>query len=117
MTTDEVDDYLAKVSDEDRAALEALRRTIRQAAPEATETISYGVPTFKHHGGLVGFGAGKSHCSLYVMSTSAMDTLVKDLAGFDTSKGTVRFSPDEPLPAALVKKIVKTRIKENEARR
>jgi uncharacterized protein YdhG (YjbR/CyaY superfamily) len=117
MTTEEVDNYLAKVSDEARAALETLRQIIRDAAPEATETISYGVPTFKHQGGLVGFGAGKSHCSLYVMSTSAMDTLGKDLKGFETSKGTVRFSPEKPLPAALVRKIVKTRIKENEARR
>jgi uncharacterized protein YdhG (YjbR/CyaY superfamily) len=117
MTSDEVDNYLAKVSEEARAALEDLRQIIRGAAPEATETISYGVPTFKYQGGLVGFGAGKSHCSLYVMSTSAMDTLDKDLVGFDTAKGTVRFSPDKPLPAALVKKIVKTRIKENEARR
>jgi uncharacterized protein YdhG (YjbR/CyaY superfamily) len=117
MPAKDVDEFLESVSDEARVTLEALRKTIREAAPEATETISYGVPTFKHHGGLVGFGAGKSHCSFYVMSPSLMTAHEDELKGYDTSKGTIRFSPDKPLPSSLVKKLVKARIKENEARR
>jgi uncharacterized protein YdhG (YjbR/CyaY superfamily) len=112
-----IDDYLAAVPEDARAALEKLRGTIRAAAPNATETISYQVPTFKHHGPLVGFAAFKKHCSFFVMSTSVMETHGEELKAYDTSRGTIRFPADKPLPAALVKKLVKARIKENEARR
>ena len=112
----EIDDYLDKVPERERATLEDLRKTIRAAAPEATETISYQIPTFKHHGSLVGFAAFKNHCGFYIMSTSLMNVLEEELSPYDTAKSTIRFPADNPLPAALVKKIVKARIKENESR-
>jgi uncharacterized protein YdhG (YjbR/CyaY superfamily) len=112
-----IDDYLAEVPQDARAVLEKLRATIKTVAPDATETISYQVPTFKHHGSLVGFAAFKGHCSFFLMSTSAMEAHADELAAYDTSKGTIRFPVDKPLPAALVKKLVKARMKENEARR
>jgi len=93
-----------------------LRKTIKAAAPEATEVISYGMPMFKHHGMLVGYAAFKEHCSLF-MSTAITSALKKELASYDTSKGTIRFAPDKPLPAALVRKLVKARIAQNERRR
>jgi uncharacterized protein YdhG (YjbR/CyaY superfamily) len=110
-----VEEFVAAVPDEARRTLEKLRRTIRAAAPEATEAISYGVPAFKHKGRpLVGYGAAKGHCALYVMSPKVMEAHAADLEGYDTSKGTIRFPAGEPLPAALVKKLVKARIAENE---
>jgi uncharacterized protein YdhG (YjbR/CyaY superfamily) len=114
--TKDVDDYLAAVPPDARAALEKLRETIRAAAPEAVQVISYGVPTFRHHGGLVAFAAFKDHCSFFVMSPAVMEAHRADLRGYDTAKGTVHFSADKPLPAALVRKLVKARIAENEAR-
>jgi len=113
----DIDEYLSTVAEESRVALEKLRKTIASAAPQATEGISYGVPTFKHLGPLVGFGAAKAHCSFYVMSTATMEALSDELGSYDTSKGTIRFPPDKPLPVALVRKLVKARIAENEARR
>ena len=112
-----VDDYLATVPEDARAALQRLRETIRSAAPAAAEGISYGVPTFKHHGSLVSFGAAKNHCAFYVRSPGVMDAHADELEGYDTSKGTLRFTPDKPLPSALVKKLVKARMKENESLR
>lgn len=108
--------YLRAVPSAQRAALQRLRRTIKAAAPQATEGISYGIPMFKHHGGLVGYAAFKDHCSLF-MSTSITKELKKELARYDTSKGTIRFTPGKPLPAALVRRLVKARIAQNEARR
>ena len=113
----DVDGYLAAVSGEARAALEMLRKTIRAAAPEATEVISYRIPIFKYHGPLVGFAAFKNHCSLFVMSPSVMDAHRRELKRYETAKGTVRFPADKPLPATLVRKLVQARIEENEARR
>lgn len=113
----DVDAYLATVSDEARAALEDLRTTIRAAAPMAVEGISYGVPMFKYRGPLVSFGAATNHCAFYCMSPSVMDAHKDDLKGYDTSKGTIRFPADKPLPAVLVRKLVAARIAENEARR
>lgn len=108
-----VDAFLAKVPAEQRAALERLRQLIRAAAPQAEEYIGYGVPAFKHQGRpLVSFGYGKQHCSFYVQSPAVMDAHQAALARFDTSKGTVRFTPGRPLPAALVKKLVKARLRE-----
>ena len=113
---DSVDEYLNGVPEEARAALERLRGAIRAAAPEAIETISYRVPTYSHHGPLVGFAAFKNHLSFFVMSTAVMDAHGEQLELYDTAKGTIRFQADRPIPAALVKKLVKARVAENEAR-
>lgn len=113
----DVEDYLAAVPEEARATLEVLRRTIKAVVPEATETISYGVPMFKHQGRpLVSFGATKNHCAFYVMSPSVMEAHEDELKPYDTSKGTIRFPAGKPLPATLVKKIVKARIEEIDAK-
>jgi uncharacterized protein YdhG (YjbR/CyaY superfamily) len=111
-----VDAYLDRVPNEPRAALESLRSTIRAAAPEATEGIGYQIPTFYHRGPLVAFGAAKKHCSFYVMSPAVMEAYREQLEAYETSKGTIRFRPQKPLPAALVRQLVKARIVENEAR-
>ena len=109
-----VDDYLATVLDADkRAALQKLRQTIKSAAPKAEECISYQIPAFRLNGMLVGFGATKSHCAFYLMSASTVEAYKNELEEYDTSKGTIRFQPDSPLPAALVRKLVKARIAEN----
>jgi uncharacterized protein YdhG (YjbR/CyaY superfamily) len=108
--------YLRAVPPAPRAVLQKLRKTIKAAAPDATELISYGIPMFKHHGMLVGYAAFKDHCSLF-MSTVLAKAYKKALAPYQTSKGTVRFTVDHPLPAALVRKLVKARIAQNERRR
>jgi uncharacterized protein YdhG (YjbR/CyaY superfamily) len=110
-----VDEYLAAVPEDARLALEKLRKTIKAAAPRATELISYQIPMYKHHGMLVGFAAFKNHCSFFV-GTKNVETYKDELKSYDTSKGTIRFPPDQPLPAALVKKLVKAHVAENEAR-
>jgi uncharacterized protein YdhG (YjbR/CyaY superfamily) len=108
------DAYLAKLAANQRAALEKLRKAIKAAAPKAEEMVSYGLPAFRLNGRrLVCFGATKTHCALYPMSSETIAAHKKDLAGYDTSTGTIRFQPDAPLPAALVKKLVKARIAEN----
>jgi uncharacterized protein YdhG (YjbR/CyaY superfamily) len=110
-----VDEFLATVPEPQRAALEDLRGVIRAAAPDGTELINYGVPMFRLNGkNLVSFAAGKDHCSFYVQSPAAMEAHAADLQGFKTSKGTVQFTPDKPIPADLVTKLVKARIAENE---
>lgn len=103
----DVEEFLAAVPNEARATLEKLRQTIKATVPNATETIGYGIPTFKHQGRpLVGFGATKKHCALYVMSPAVMEAHAAELEDYDTSKGTIRFPPGQPLPEALVRKIV-----------
>jgi uncharacterized protein YdhG (YjbR/CyaY superfamily) len=107
-----IDEYLDATSADKRAALQKLRKDIRAAAPRAEECISYQMPAFRLDGKmLVWFGAASKHCSFFPGST-AVERHAKDLkkAGYDTSKGTVRFPPEEPLPATLVRKLVKTRI-------
>jgi uncharacterized protein YdhG (YjbR/CyaY superfamily) len=95
--------------------LSSLRAVIRSVVPEeATEVISYRIPMFKYKGMLMGFAAFSHHCSLFPGSLTAMQALKNELEGFDTSKGTIRFPVDKPPPAALVKKLVKTRMKQNE---
>lgn len=111
----DVDDYLAQVPPEARATLEKLRKTIKAAAPMASEVISYQMPMYKHHGMVVGFAAFKNHCSLFPGS-AVMEAHQQELKRYDTSKGTIRFPVDQPPPAALVKKLVKARIEDNEAR-
>ena len=112
-----IDEYLAGVSDAQRPALEKLRRTIRSVAPDAEECISYQLAAFKLDGMLVAFGATPSHCAFYLMSSTTVPVHARELAGYDTSKGTIRFQPDAPLPTALVRKLVKARLAENAARR
>jgi uncharacterized protein YdhG (YjbR/CyaY superfamily) len=103
------DGYLAALSAPQRAALEKLRKAIRSAAPKAEECISYGVPAFRLNGMfLVALAAAAKHCSFFPGST--LRALKVDLRGYDTGKGTIRFQPDRPLPAALVRKLVKARI-------
>jgi uncharacterized protein YdhG (YjbR/CyaY superfamily) len=108
-----VDEYLARVSDDKRVALQKLRRTIRAAAPRAEECISYQLPAYRLNGMLVAFGATANHCAFYPMSASTVAAHREELKDYDTSKGTIRFQPDNPLPAALVRKLVKARIAEN----
>ena len=112
-----MDDYLARVPEPARATLEKLRKTIRAAAPKADEGISYQIPTFKYHGPLVSFAAFKDHCSFFPLSPTVIEAHEEELQTYETSKGTIHFPVDKPLPAALVKKLVKARIQENEARR
>lgn len=112
-----IDQYLASLSAEKRAALERLRKTIKAAAPGAEECISYQLPAFRLDGRmLVWFGAASNHCAFYP-GALPIETLKDELAAYDTSKGTIRFQADRPLPAALVRKLVKTRIAENTARK
>jgi uncharacterized protein YdhG (YjbR/CyaY superfamily) len=112
-----VDKYLAGVPEEKRALLEKLRQTIRAVVPNAEEILWYQMPTFKFEGRpLVTFAAFQNHCSLFPMSGAIIKAHEDDLKSFLTSKGTIRFTSDKPLPVALVKKIVRARIKENQAR-
>ncbi|MBI3866666.1 MAG: DUF1801 domain-containing protein [Planctomycetia bacterium] len=112
-----IDQYLAAVSDEQRSALEKLRKAIRAAAPKAEEYIGYGLAAFRLDGKpLVAFGATPKHCAFYPMSSSTVSAFADELKKYETSKGTIRFPPNKPLPATLVKKLVKARIAENAAR-
>jgi uncharacterized protein YdhG (YjbR/CyaY superfamily) len=112
-TAKSVDEFLAAVPSDKRAALMKLRATIRAAAPKATEGISYGVPMFKLDGRpLVSVGYGADHCSFYVQSPAVMTAHAAELKAYATGKGSIRFAADEPLPAALVTKLVKARIAE-----
>ena len=115
--TKTIDQYLAAVSGDKRAALEKLRKAIRAAAPKAEECIAYQVPSFRLNGRyLLSFGAGANHCAFYPGS-SAVETYSEELKNYDTSKGTIRFQPEKPLPATLVRKLVKARIASSAARR
>ena len=109
-----IDEYLASVKSEQRAALQKLRQTIRAVVPSAKKCISYGIPAFRLNGrSLVFFGAWANHCSFYPGSSATVKKFQKDLKDFQTSKGTIRFTPDKPLPATLVKKLVKARVVES----
>ena len=109
-----VDGYLAAVPQPARGTLEKIRAVIRSVAPpEATEVISYGIPMFKYKGMLMGFAAFSNHCSLFP-GKLPVETLKDELKQYRTSTGTIQFQVDKPLPAALVKKLVKARIAENE---
>jgi len=109
-----IDDYLASVSPDQRALLQKLRETIHAAAPNTEECISYGIPAFRLNGrSLVFFGAWANHCSFYPGSSTTLKKFRDDLKRFQITKGTIRFSPDNPLPITLVKKLVKARMAEN----
>lgn len=107
-----VDEYLAAVPAPFRAALQSLRAVIRDAAPGATEQISYGMPSYKQGRALVAFGAFKNHCSLFGMSGELFDEMEQELKGWCTSKGTIQFTPEHPLPEALVRRIIAGRLAE-----
>ena len=110
MKTRTIDEFLAGVDSEKRVALEKLRKAIQAAVPDAEECISYGVPAFKLNGKLlVAFGAGANHCALYP-GPHPIEIHKDELKPYSTSRGTVRFSADHPLPVTLVRKLVKTRI-------
>src|SRR5262245_34951840 len=112
-----IDEYLAPLSADKRAALQKLRKTVKAAAPQAEEYIGYGLAAFRLDGRpLVAFGAAANHCAFYPMSGSTVEALRDELKGYETSKGTIRFSANKPLPAALVRKLIKARIAENAGR-
>jgi uncharacterized protein YdhG (YjbR/CyaY superfamily) len=112
-----VDEYLAGVPQPARSTLNKIRVAIRSAVPsEATETISYGIPAFKHKGVLVWFAAFSNHCSFFP-TASVIEAFKNELKGFSTSKGTIHFPTDKPLPAALVKKMVKLRVAQIESKK
>lgn len=110
-----VDEYLAAVPEPARTTLDKIRAIIRSVVPpEAVEAISYGMPAFKYKGPLFGYAAFKNHCSLFPMGSSVIEMFKQDLKDFETAKGTIRFPVDKPPSAALVKKLVKARIAQNE---
>ena len=111
-----IDEYLAALTPEKRATLQKLRRAIKAAAPKAEECIAYGIPTFRLGGRmLVSFGAARNHCALYA-GALPVRVCKKELKAYDASTGTIRFPPDAPLPATLVRKLVKARIAEYAAK-
>jgi uncharacterized protein YdhG (YjbR/CyaY superfamily) len=109
----DIEHWLSRLAAPQRATLETLRAQIRAAAPGAEEVISYGQPTFKLHGHLVAFGAFKDHLSFFPMNSVVISQHAAELKGYKTSKGTIQFTSAKPIPAALVKKIVKARIAQN----
>jgi len=111
-----VDEYLEAVPPEARTVLEQLRMTIRAAAPEAEEMISYRIPTYKYHGPLVHVVARRNYCSFIVVSRAVMETFRNELKDYDISGTTIHFTAGHPLPSVLVEKIVRARIRENEKR-
>jgi uncharacterized protein YdhG (YjbR/CyaY superfamily) len=110
-----VEAYLAKVPEPARTTLQKVRATIRSAVPkEATEGLSYGMPAFRYKGALVAYAAFKDHCSFFPMQASLIDQMKDELKNYRTAKGTLQFPQDKPLPASLLKKMVKLRVSENE---
>jgi len=113
-----VDAYIAALPAERRDAVQTLRRTVNAAAPDATETIAYGMPALRSHRGqfLVSYAAYKAHYSLFPASGAVIKACGKELEPYVAGKGTIRFPADQPIPLALVTKIVQVRFAENEAR-
>lgn len=110
-----IDEFLADLPDDQRAALEVLRKQIHDAVPEATEVIAYGIPGFRLRGRyFVGFGAAKTHCSLYC--GTLLRNFAVELAGYSTLKGTIHFTPDKPIPPAVVEEIIRARVADIEGR-
>lgn len=111
--TQTVDEYLQALPPDVRRALQSIRTQVKRLVPAATEKISYGMPTFFTHRALVGYAAHSGHCSFYPWSGTTLKKFTKELSGFETSAGTVRFTVDRPIPAALIKKIVQARLLEH----
>ena len=115
--TAQIDARLAALPADQRAALQTLRQRIAAAAPAAEEAISYGMPAFRYHGrSLVSYAAFKAHCSFFPMSSALIEGHRDELAGFATAKGTLRFTPERPLPNGLVERIVRERMAQIDAR-
>lgn len=113
-----VEEYLARVPEPARSTLEKVRAVVKGCAPEGTEErVMYRMPMFYYRGMLIGLAFHKQHCALYVTSKKTLIPFAKELAGYSTAAGTVRFPHDQPLPAALIKKLVKARVLEQEAKR
>ena len=113
-----IDEYLSAVPEPARSTLQRIRETICSAAPtEATEALYYGMPAFRYKGALVCFAAFSKHCSLFPLSAALLEQFKDDLKKYAVSKGTLRFPLDKPMPAALVKKLVKARVKQNELKK
>jgi uncharacterized protein YdhG (YjbR/CyaY superfamily) len=113
----DVDKYFAAAPGAARSSLNKMRATIRSAVPkQATEIISYGIPAFEHKGVLVWYAAFSNHCSLFP-TAAVIEAFKAELKGFSTSKGTIKFPPDKPLPIALIKKLVKARVKQVEGKK
>lgn len=110
-----VDEYIAFAEPKIKRALKDIRKTIKAIAPEAEEVISYQIPGYKYHGMLVFFAGWKNHISLYPAPWGA-ETLKKEMSAYEGSKGTIKFPLDKPMPLTLIRKMVKYRMKENEAR-
>jgi uncharacterized protein YdhG (YjbR/CyaY superfamily) len=109
-----VDEYLSDIPEPAQSTLRHVRAVVQSIVPaETVEVISYGIPMFKFRGMLLGYAAFKKHCSLFPTGSGVLDRFEKELKGYRTSKGTIQFPSDRPLPDGLVKKIVKARVKEN----
>ncbi|MCB0698417.1 MAG: DUF1801 domain-containing protein [Chitinophagales bacterium] len=108
-----VEEYFNNLPEEHHKLLSSVRKTILSVVPDAEEVISYGMPTFKKHGVLVHIGAFKNHCSLFAGGKQAQEDFKEELKGFKTSAGTIQFTVDNPLPATLIKKIVKYKLQQN----
>jgi uncharacterized protein YdhG (YjbR/CyaY superfamily) len=113
-----VDEYMAALPSDRRAAIGEMRKAIKAAAPDATETIAYAMPAFRSHGGqfLVSYAAFKNHYSLFPASGVVIETLGSELTPYLAGKGTIQFPADRPIPLATVGKIVAVRVTENAAR-
>jgi len=109
-----VDEYMSSVAPAHKVLLKHLRKLIRETAPKAEETISYNMPSYKYKGVLVYFASFNKHCSLFPAGPGIFQTFAKELKDHKTSKGTIQFTTDKPLPDNLVRKIIKLRIKQNE---
>jgi uncharacterized protein YdhG (YjbR/CyaY superfamily) len=113
-----IDTYLAGLRAEQREALEHLRATVARLVPEATETMSYGLPTFKLNGrALLAYGGWKEHCSIYPMSGEFLDANADALKGYGRTKGSLHFTADAPLPDELLEDLVRRRVTDLESRR
>lgn len=108
-----VDQYLAQLPEDQRAALEKLRQTIKKLVPEVEEFISYKMPAYRYHGMLCGFAAFKKHCSYFPWDSKTVEDFKTELKDFKTSAGTIQFTPEKPIPDALLKKILQARVKAN----
>ena len=113
-----IDAKLAGLPEQQRAALQSLRETIAAAAPEAVDTISYAMPAFRYHGrALVSYDAFKAHCSLFPMGSEIIERHADKFAAFSTTKGTLHFTPEQPIPKELIELIVRERMAAIDARR
>jgi uncharacterized protein YdhG (YjbR/CyaY superfamily) len=110
-----VGEYLARVPPKQRAALKQLRKTIKAVVPDAEEVISYGIPTYKQDGPLISYAAFTNHCSVFGHSGTVLRKF-PEVKRFQTSVGTLQFTPDDPIPASFIRKLVKWRLSENQAR-